>query len=232
MRVRIGLMTLALGCGCAIAPAGVVVVPNANTSANGNVNQAAPFGILSGTFQWELASSQLTALTGDSLTAIGFRLYGGEASIAGPSSIASFSLELSPAVNPIGSLSGTTANNIGAGGVIVYSGALNLGALTGGAGPNPFFLINFTTPYTYSGGNLVMTATVTGGAANVIVDANNYGDGLGDTSEGGKAEFFTYPITEFQGSAVAATPEPASLLMVCGGVAFLALQRSYKQRRS
>jgi hypothetical protein len=217
-----------------------VVVPNANAAANGNAPQFLIIGNGAAgtyTFQWELAASQLTALTGDSLTAIGFRLGADAASVAAGTTIPSFNLELSPSVNPIGSLSTTIANNIGAGGVTVYSGSVVLGALTGGAGPNPFFLISFSTPYTYTGGDLVVTEIVTT-SADLAVDANNVGDGLVDTVSdiggSGLAEFFNYPITEFEGTAgtADAAPEPATLFGLAGGMLFFGALRLRRARRS
>ncbi len=211
------------------------MVPNANTSVEGTGSQFELFGESGGTneFQWQLAASQLTSVVGDSLTGIGFRLQAGQASIAGPTDISTFNLELSPSVNPIGALSTTFTNNIGAGGVTVLSGALALGALTGGAGPNPFFIINFNTPYTYNGGDLVMTLN-TSSNSNFGVDADGV-DSLGDTvgsSNGGEAQFFNYPITEFQAAAVTANaPEPASLLTMAAGILLLASLRSKKSLR-
>lgn len=198
------------------------VVPNANASANGNAGQNLLFGEGfngSGTynFQWELAASQLTSMVGEPITAIGFRLVGGDATLAAPNDIGFFSLELSPAVNPIGSLSTTYSNNIGIGGVTVYSAPLDLGTVTGGVGPNPFFLISFSVPYTYTGGDLVMTAAITGETDDLEVDANSIGDGLGDTvsAQNGppQAEFYSYPITEFQ-----VIPELSTSLTLPGGM--------------
>jgi hypothetical protein len=225
---RFGMALLATGFVTLQASSIIDVVPNANTSVGGNAEQFEVFGegsaAASYTFQWQLAASQLTSLIGDPLTAIGFRLLPGAATIPGPTTITSFDLELSPAVNSIGSLSVTQANNIGAGGVTVYNAPLTLGTLTGAPGASPFFLINFSTPYTYTGGDLVVTETILGGST-FAVDAN-VPDGNGDTSALARTEFFNYPITEFQATAnVAATPEPGTLLSLAGGLfAFGALR--------
>jgi hypothetical protein len=201
------------------AQAGIIVAPNANTSVDGNSVQLDPFGELGNPqeFQWVLNGSQLTGIVGDNITAIGFRLASGQSGQA-PSTINSFDLELSSSNNPIGSLSTTYANNIGSNAVTVYNGSLSLPGLTGGAGPNPFFLITFTTPFTYTGGNLLMTL-VSSSDDSFAVDANAVGDGLGDTVaffpvNSTKAEYYNYPITEFQFT----TPEPASSGLIALGL--------------
>jgi hypothetical protein len=236
LKKRLGITILATSFVTANAAAITDVIPNGNTSVNGNALQYGIFGESSSssyTFQWELAASQLTPLVGDSLTAIGFRLYSGEATVTGPTTITSFDLELSSALNPIGSLSTTFANNIGPDAVTVYNNSLTLGTLTGGSGPNPFFLITFSTPYTYTGGNLVVTETIFGGSR-FGVDANSVGDGYGDTVSNvlglpTNAEFYAYPITEFQATS---TPEPATLVTLTGGLLALVGLRLRKSGRS
>jgi hypothetical protein len=120
-------------------------------------------------------------------------------------------------LNPIGSLNATPANNIASNVVTVYDNTLVIPAnsLVGGAGPNPFFLINLTEPFTYTGGDLLMTL-MQPDTATLGVDANRV-DAHGDTAAcfgGCQAEFFNYPITEFQYSAAAAVPEPPSILLL------------------
>lgn len=172
-------------------------------------------------------------MIGGDVTGIGFRLPGGASSIAAGTTIGSWDLELSPAVNSIGSLSTTIASNIGSGGVTVFNNSLTLGALTGGAGPNPFFVINFTTPYLYTGGDLVMTLVVSN-TSDFGVDANPT-DSHGDTSvifgsAAGQTELFNYPITEFQFQASAAIPEPASVLLIGAGLAAFAYLGGRRRR--
>lgn len=214
------------------AHAGLIVAPNANAGSNGNTEQFALFG--EGTtpveFQWQFAASQLTGMAGSDVTGIGFRLPGGSTSISAGTSIGTWTLELSGAANSIGSMSTTFANNIGTGATTVLSGGLTLPGITGGAGPNPFFLIPFMTPFSYSGGDLVMTLIVNN-ASSFSVDANGV-DTLGDTvgQIGGaspNAQFFNYPITEFQFGPV---PEPASLLLTAAGVALIAARRALRAR--
>jgi hypothetical protein len=235
MRTRISFLTLVLSVGAAYGS--VVVAPNANAAANGNSDTLIVFseGTQAWNFQWQLAASQLTAMVGDTISAIGFRLDAGSASFAAGTSIGSWDLELSGAANALGSMSTTLANNIGAGATTVYNNSLVLPAMTGGAGPNPFFLITFTTPYTYTGGDLLMTLSVLAGGANnnVVLDANTV-DSHGDTAGGpvgtaNQAQFFNYPITEFQFNPTTAVPEPGSLLLFLGGGLALAGAKRRKQ---
>jgi hypothetical protein len=241
MRLAKGTIRFHAGIACvvfagSIAQAGLLVAPNANTSTKGNAAQLILFGESGNesTFQWDLRGSQLTAMVGDTITALGFRLNAGSSSF-GPSTISTFDLELSSSNNPIGSLSTTFANNIGANAVTVYNSPLILGSLTGGSGPNPFFLINFTTPFAYTGGDLLMTL-LTSSESSFAVDANSYGDGLADTVSnwnigGLRAESYTYPITEFQFTAGATTPEPASIALVAGGLIAIGARRRNRDAR-
>jgi hypothetical protein len=239
MFLKFGVGLLASGL---LAYAGVVdvVAPNANTSTNGNSFQFGVFGEGASApyvFQWQIAASQLTALVGDSLTSIGFRLNTGAASVTGPTVIGTFNLELSPSANPLGALSTTFANNIGAGGVTVRSGALTLGALTGGVGPNPFFLIPFSTSYLYSGGDLVVTASINGGSS-FSVDANTYvtgglEDSFSNLNGSARVEFYNIPVTEFEATTVStATPEPATLFLFGSGMLIAGAIRLRRSRRS
>lgn len=220
--------------------ANTLVVPSTSTGTNPIVTQQALFGEGSNdvTFQWVLAGSQLTAMIGDPITGIGFRLGGGTTDI-GPTTYSMWDLELSSSLNPVGSLSTNFASNIAPNGVTVLSGPLSLGPVTGGSGPNPFFLIDFTSPFTYTGGDLLMTLNVANASTfNIFdVDANHVGDGVGDTVSqvpfinGGQplAHFVNYPTTEFQYSgATSAAPEPSTLFLLGGGL--LACSRLLKRR--
>jgi hypothetical protein len=227
------LLIAALAALASSAHAGLLVAPNANAGANGNAVSFIPLGeTASGwTFQWQFPAAQLASMVGDTITAIGFRLPGGISSIAAGVTEASWDLELSGAANSIGSLSPTFANNIGAGATTVYNNSLTLPAMTGGAGPNPFFLISFTTPYTYTGGDLLMTLVTGIASQSVEIDANapdSNGDTVGASMPGattGRAEFYNYPITEFQFTATAA-PEPGTVaLFLTGGLALCGLYR-------
>ena len=201
----------------------IVVAPNANTSTNGTAFQLGVLGNPTATtFQIDIAASQLTSLVGESINAIGFREAGGPAVTS--VTLSGFSLELSGSANPIGSLSATSSANIGADAQTVYSGTLMLSGLISGSvsGPNPFFLINFSTPYLYTGGDLLITDNYTSSSSDLSVDANPVGS-IVDTSETtdgiGKAQFYNAPVTELVATtSTSPVPEPSSFVLLGTGL--------------
>ena len=201
----------------------IVVAPNANTSTNGTAFQLGVLGNPTATtFQIDIAASQLTSLVGESINAIGFREAGGPAVTS--VTLSGFSLELSGSANPIGSLSATQSANIGANAQTVYSGTLMLSGLISGSvsGPNPFFLINFSTPYLYTGGDLLITDSYTSSSSDLSVDANPVGS-IVDTSETtdgiGKAQFYNAPVTELVATtSTSPVPEPSSFFLLGTGL--------------
>jgi hypothetical protein len=84
-------------------------------------------------------------------------------------------------------------------------------------------VINFSNPYTYEGGNLLLTLTHSAAASGFLdFDANQAGDGIGSTlgnaftvdatvSDGSLVDGYNYPITEFVFTTV---PEPATIGLV------------------
>jgi hypothetical protein len=221
------LLMLSLAAGSNLYAVTIVVAPNANTSTEGTITQS---GVLSESnpaiFQIAFAASQLTSLVGDSIDAIGFRLASGQASV--PSvTLTGFNLELSGSTKPVGSLNQNPSANIGANPQTVDSGTLVLSGLVGGTGPNPFFQINFSTPYLYTGGDLLVTESYSSSNLVAFVDANGAGNIVGTAAflNGGflPAEFLNAPITEFVATTNAApVPEPGSLALLGTGIAGLA----------
>jgi len=223
-----------------------IVVPNGNAGVEGLANSFIPFSAQAQTFQYSLAGSQFAGVPiGSELTSIGWRRDGSEST--GPTAAmiyTTYDILLSTSLNPIGSLSSTFANNVGPDVTTVRSGTftLNAGALidNGIPTPNPFYVIAFTTPYTYLGGDLLIelrhSATASDAGGIIRVDANLYGDGLADTvldtANGPVAQFFNYPITQFTfEGATAPVPEPASLTLLGLGLASMGARR-WRQRKS
>jgi len=209
--------------------ADMLVLPNANTSASGNNVQ---FGVMDSgvwTFQWVYSASQLTSVVGDKITAIGFRLGPGEATVSSPLVYSTFNLQVGTSLNPAGSLSATFAANQGPDTTTVLSGPLTIagGSFVGGSGPNPFYDINFTTPYTYTGGDLLFTLGHSDPGVSIYVDANSLPNSVTDTvgepdstsATTGEAHFFNSPVTQIEFASAAPTPEPASLTLLCTALA-------------
>jgi hypothetical protein len=226
-----------------LARGGVIVTPNADDGTEGNNSTVIPFSNVAWTFQWAVAASQLGSVpAGSQLTAIGFRLDGGQP--PGPSSsftIANWNLQLSRSLRAPGSLSATYASNIGADVVLVRSGPLTLApnSFPGGASPNPFVDVTFTTPYTYTGGDLLVTLRQSGGGPllqldsislpNALIDSvGSFGD---NAAASGVAHLFSVPVNDFQFTMATAIPEPAGLTLVASG-ALVALRYLRRRRKA
>ncbi len=204
-----------------------VVAPNGNGATEGTSAINAPFQSGGITYQFVFSSSQFGAVSsGTSLTSLGFRLNGGSSTISAPLNFANYQVTLSQPAQPFPTLSSVFADNIGADGVLVRSGALAIpaNALVGGAGPNPFYDIAFTTPYVYTGGALLVTLSHTGnGGTGVANDGGFVSDGNSNTvlfnsfgATTGTANFFNYPIVRFGTLAPSSVPEPGSIALIAG----------------
>ena len=236
-RVRLlagGIALAALMTGATPAAASSLIIPGAFKTAEG----ADSYGFLAEvggiTFQQEYDASLLPGLVvGDVITGLQFRLDGTEPnSPAASVVIANFDVYLGPSAFAAGALTSSVAANQGAGTVLARSGSLSIPAhsFTGGAGPNPFGLqIVFTTPFTYTGGNLLLTltysapttdlyfdlaATVTGAQARTEA---NYNSPTVTNDLGTKAI-----VTEF---TYTAAPEPTTAVLLLGGAALLGWRR-------
>lgn len=157
------------------------VVPPTNASIAGDSNNSIPIGAGGGgTYQVLYPASQLVGLPiGGKITSIQFRLRNAESANWPPSAsaIASYEIKMGGSTKTPATLSTTFADNITSP-VVVRSGALSLAAGTYPAGaatattPEGWGpVITFSTPYTYTGGPLVIELRNTGTSTVVYCDA-------------------------------------------------------------
>lgn len=138
-----------------------VVVPNGAVGVDGDGTfSLTSTGAAGRTFQMTIAAGQLTGLVGQQLTGLQWRQNGGGSAAWPPvdANFASWDIFLGPGVSP--ALMGTTfANNFTGSPTQVRNGPLTFpaGSFTFGSSPNAFGpVLNFTTPYVYSGGDLAI----------------------------------------------------------------------------
>jgi hypothetical protein len=171
------------------------------------------------------------------------RLKAGQATVTTAVTSSNFDISIGPPAFQVGSLSTSTAGNQGPGTVLARSGPITFPAnsFVGGAGPNPFGpLISFTTPYTYTGSDLLLTFSDTAFSSSIVCDATT---GLPTTAAQGRQNVGVYNSpsvpNSFNGFAMIVqfdydtpVPEPSGC-MLCGqavlaGVAY----RKSSRRRS
>jgi len=176
-------VSTAMLCAGWIATAGVAdvqtdVMPNGFAKAAGDTNFTGPMTFGERTNQMILHESQLTELVGRQLTGISFRLPS-NANSPWPAQDVTYNfynIFLSDSVNPE-DRSFTFAENIVGEQTQVRSGVLAVptGSYPDGSSPNQFGpVIEFTTPWTYTGGNLLVEIRHPGnGVSSRAVDAVN-----------------------------------------------------------
>ncbi|MBK9333343.1 MAG: T9SS type A sorting domain-containing protein [Ignavibacteria bacterium] len=139
---------------------GLTVVPNNYSGLQGTATFLGPLANAQRTYQLLIHANQLTAITGSQINAIAFRLPV-SATADWPDSDISYSaydIYLSGSVDPV-NRSLTFANNVVGTQTLVRSGVLNITANTYrfGSTPNDFGDdIVLTTPWLYTGGNLLI----------------------------------------------------------------------------
>ncbi len=153
----------------------VYVVPPANTNSSGTGGATFTLGAFDYTGQQVYGASLLSGLpVGAVIHGFSLRLAAGQSTVTSASSSSHFDISIGPSAFPPGSLSTSIAGNQGPGTVLARSGAITFPANSfgGGANPNPFGpLISFTTPYTYTGGNLLLTFSDTAFSTAIVCDA-------------------------------------------------------------
>jgi hypothetical protein len=177
------------------APAQVqVVVPAGFGGIEGGSAEGTALGDFSNRVQSIYGTSLLTGLNvGDVITGLSFRVDSIGPAPA-PQTVANYEIRLSKSPNTPGTLSNTLAANRGADEVIVRTGPLTIAAgdYPTGSTPNAFgVLINFTSPYVYTGGPLLVeyahtpfpsTPSFADAAENIAGGQSAFGTGFGATT--------------------------------------------------
>jgi hypothetical protein len=215
----------ALALNASRASADVKVLPQALDGAEGNIGFAVNNAL---TFQELIGTTQTNGLpVGATITGVQFRLNAGS-SPNPASTFSNFDLYLGPST---GSTLGTSvAGNQGPGTLQVRSGSYTLDAAsypTGGS-PNAFGpVIDFSAPFIYTGGRLLLTASYTTPSSQFSFDA---GTGLSDIDYRQTSAYNSPTVDQQVAGAALATqfvytvPEPASLGALAG-IGALALRR-------
>jgi hypothetical protein len=161
---RAALSGLALSLAAACAGAQVLtVIPNNFTAAEGNASSSSLFQVGPASLQALYTEAFLGAAgitPGVVIDGISYRRNGGGTTgPAADTNYASYSIFMSPTFADPLSMTNTYASNVVGTQVQVYGGPLTFaaGSMPGGATPNAFgTTVTFSTPYTYTGGSLLI----------------------------------------------------------------------------
>ena len=234
-RIAFVVSTICLAAFAVPASAVTIVAPGAYAATDAPSGQFAILGNPSNsasTFQFVVAASELGGLTtGAQISAIGFRFAGTPyVDPVGAASYGRYDIQIGRAARTTSTLSSTYTDNMGADTILARSGALTIPAGTfadlPGDGPNPFYDLAFTTPYTYAGGDLAVTLRLTPNSGNpaIPVDAFTPDARINTVFTFGSATATTgtvgsgfAPVTRFTFAPAAPVPEPASWAMMVGG---------------
>lgn len=206
------------------AGAEMKVIPPVADGAQGDDNYGLNFAI---TFQNLFAADQLNGLpAGATITGLQFR-HDGSVSTSPSLSATNFDIYLGP---PTGATLGTSvAGNEGPGTLQVRSGAITFpeGAFPSGGNPNAFGpVIGLTTPFTYTGGPLLVTMSYTDFTGGVGLDFESSGLTGNDARESLGYNASTVDDSAPESALVMqldyVAPEPASAgIMAIAGMALL-----------
>jgi hypothetical protein len=225
--------------GCASAACADVVVPNAYTSSLASTSGLNTFIRDSGnprTGQLLIAASQLGAVAGQQIAGLTFRLYTGAAAAypATNATWADYSINIGQGV-AFGSQTTTFATNFVGSPTNVRSGPLtiNAGSFTSGLVPNAFgTTIMFDTPYTYTGGNLLIEVRHTG--SNIVNTSTDFLEVALTTDPGYNSAFWSATATGNAATVGAAANFTVTKLVVIpspAGAAVLGLAGFAASRR-
>ncbi|HQR07423.1 MAG TPA: PEP-CTERM sorting domain-containing protein [Gemmatales bacterium] len=192
------------------------------------------------TFQQVMDPSQLLGLqVGDVITGMQLRLDSTWLASAA-SSNTNFDVSIGPSNFAPGSLTSSVAGNQGAGTVLARSGSIDfpLNSFSFGSSPNAFGpFIPFTTNYTYTGGNLLLTISHQAPSAELdfdvgagITGVQTYQAQVYNSAELSDSSLDSGLAVQF---TLATVPEPATYIAVAVSVGFsgLAIRRWQKKKR-
>jgi len=208
----------------------IVVVPGGFSGTEANSSDNAPLGAAEQHFQQVFSAALLTNLTaGDIINGIAFRVEGNESALPAQT-VTTYDISMSASLNAPGSLSPVFADNRGADFLNVRSGplTLNAGDFSGGTSPNTLGWISFSSPYLYTGGDLLVEIAYQGFSIGRDADAaypynaslaqTAFGNGYSSTT----ADAGLYAEALVMGFSVetfSIVPEPsASAMFVVGGL--------------
>ncbi|MBX3363882.1 MAG: hypothetical protein KF866_03870 [Phycisphaeraceae bacterium] len=204
---RLGVIVAAL-IPVASAHASDLVVPNGYDSTDGNGIFVGPLTSTPRTYQLLIHADELTSLVGAEISGISWRIPA--SAIADfpvtDGSYGSYDIYLSGSVDP-SMRSLTFIDNVVGPQTMVRSGPLNIpaGSYTFGNSPNAFGpVITFNTPWTYTGGNLLVELRHTGSnmtsrSVDAVTASSGPGSGYGVFFSGAWASSYT-AVTGSQGN--------------------------------
>jgi len=158
------------------------------------------------TLQYVFDSSLLGAIQpGSQISSIAFRLNDGSSTWpAATRTWSQFNLQIGKSANAPGSLSNTFSENLGTDTITARSGSLTVaaGSYSGGSSPNTFGSeIIFSTPYTYTGGDILITIRHTGnGSDTEFTDAKSAVPGMWQAIYSSAVGAFTASEASSEGS--------------------------------
>jgi hypothetical protein len=235
-----------------VAQAQQAVVPSALTNSDSDSILSTPAGTSARTIQFQIAASELAVFAGSGqIGSISFRLDSGASAPTSNLTFSNYEVVLSQAANTMANFSTTTnnGNNFAANllnPVTVRNSSLTLlaSSFSTGGSPNAFGpTVNFTTPYTYLGGDLVITIRHTGnGTTSPFLDATTTTEqGYGTLIKGHYSTAGANATTSnangiasvmrLNGITVATAPEPGTLaLLTLGGLGMVGM--AVRKRRN
>ena len=154
----LAIVGLATAASYACAQSQTIVSPNSRATVEGNDSNAYPFCAPNvSRYQQVFGAGSLSAIVGRQITHLAFRLDGAAAAYSGAFAYTNLTIKLSTSTHTPDQLSTDMNSNVGANVQTVFNGPFTVPNLSGTGTPSPFDLvIQLQTPYTYSGGPLLL----------------------------------------------------------------------------